>query len=463
MLAASGVLCSSVCVLRLQSSKILQTLFNETKRLRKTLAVTWDEAEFCNLLTSTDWAPLQAQASERGRVRPTEPLAQMFTLVAQHPWAIGAAVLIDCLTREAARGGAPRHGARLWTTLLSALGARGLPPGTALVLCIDQVDVSPWTHAGTAAQWQEHWQTFTHAVAQAGLPALSIWAGTDAGLAAVRQAIPEPHEFTEHPVGALTEAELQPLLPRLVRALPRARREPWAQQLAESPPAWRLPAHLLLATTCAAATAEGPQSDAATPSTWTPLEPAALVQHLVQTVQHRQPAAVALFQQLLAILAFLPPGQEFMVDDIFPLCDLQACALDVVSGRAMLERLLGECVRYGLLEYETYTSRYRTGHSIIQQALQELVCATVAERHAVWGWRQLASAVIYHVRYGERELLPWFARSMVAAAGEAEAAARMAPYLVAPLHRILGQSTKAERQRIAEALGQFPSPWRWNS
>jgi HEAT repeats len=324
-------------------------------------------------------------------------------------------------------------------------------------LCLDQLATPPLGRADAAEQWPQHWQTFVQATAADGLPCLVVWAGPEEGVLPVRQAVQSSHTLTEYAVGALSDEEWQRLLPRLARGVPRAGRSAWERLMAGIDAPLRLPAHALLATTCAVAMAESQQLDAASQHTVTPADATALVQRLVQTVQHRQPAAAAFFQQLLAIIAFLPPGKEFVIDEIFPLCDLEAVALDAVRGRATLAKLLGECVRYGLLEYATYTSRYNTGCSVIQHALQALVCATVHERSAVARWRQLAAAVIYHVQYGEREVLPALAQ-VTGAEENAGAAALLVVYLAAPLRRILGQSTKAERQYIAEGLGKFPSP-----
>ena len=442
-------------VLRVRSTKILQTLYNETKRLRKALAVSWEETEFWTILTSTDWAPLQDRASRRGGWRRPDPLAQLFTMVAEHPWAIGAAVILDSLTRDAARWGAKRHWLPLWTTVLHSLRARRLPRGTALVICIDQLEPCQVGESNAVEQWRQHWQAFTQAVTQAGLPLLVIWSGTAEGVAAVRQALQGLEAVTEHNIGGLSHEELHNILPKLLRNLPRATRSSWEQVLENADASLRLPAHLMLATTCAAAVAEENNGDAATLQTITQTETAALVQRLVHLVLRQQPAAAAgLFHQLLDILAFFPSGKNFVLDDVLPLCDLEAVGLDVVSGRAALEKLLGACVRYGLLEYNVYTSHYSTAHSMIQQALQAFVWAPVETRQAMVRRRQLATAVIHHIRLGESDLLQLFAQVMRAEA-ETEAAL-FARHLVAPLRRMLGQSTKAERQRIAEALGKFP-------
>src|SRR5262249_6038684 len=42
--------------LQSHSEQILQKVYNATQRVRKTLALHWDEAEFRQVLASTDWA-----------------------------------------------------------------------------------------------------------------------------------------------------------------------------------------------------------------------------------------------------------------------------------------------------------------------------------------------------------------------------------------------------------------------
>ena len=98
---------------------ILQTVYNATKRIRKTLALHWDEAEFRQMLASTDWAQLHAAAphtrSMTGRA-PT-PVAQLLASVQEHPWAIGAAAMLGMMGRGGT-GGTPQ---RLWTQRWAAL------------------------------------------------------------------------------------------------------------------------------------------------------------------------------------------------------------------------------------------------------------------------------------------------------------------------------------------------------
>jgi hypothetical protein len=441
--------------LQAQSEKILQTLYNDTKRLRRTLAVTWDEAEFRHVLTSADWTQLQEQQGHSGPRR-AAPLAELLTVVRQHPWAVGVATMLDAATRQ--RVMSQRSWPQRWTTLLRAIQTRHLPPGAVLVLLIDQL---PAEHAGspdTMQVWTQHWQEFVQAMAGEVPPLLVVWTGTAEGLQPVRQALPGTVPRTEHRLEELGDEDLQRLMPRLQRALPRLAREPWQRLVATDGIRIRHPASLLLAVNCIAAMAEQQQrAGVEAPPSLAEADAIACVTHLVQAIIQRYPAEEGLFRQLLEICAFFPPNRDFVVDDILPLCDMDALKLDVVTGRAMLETLLGACVRYGLLAYDPYAVRYTTGNSLIQQTLQELLYPVAPVRQAVARQRQVAAAVMHHMQHGDSEILGELV-GLIDTTGGANASTLLAPYLVAPLCRRLSQSTKAERQHIAGALGKFPSP-----
>src|SRR6266704_34367 len=65
--------------LQSHSEQILHKVYNATKRVRKTLALQWDEAEFRQVLASTDWAQLhEASPTTQGMAgRGATPLAQL--------------------------------------------------------------------------------------------------------------------------------------------------------------------------------------------------------------------------------------------------------------------------------------------------------------------------------------------------------------------------------------------------
>ena len=51
--------------LQAQSEKTLNMFYNDTKRLRKVLAVNWDEAEFRTFLASAEWTQSEATAASQ--------------------------------------------------------------------------------------------------------------------------------------------------------------------------------------------------------------------------------------------------------------------------------------------------------------------------------------------------------------------------------------------------------------
>jgi hypothetical protein len=152
----------------------------------------------------------------------------------------------------------------------------------------------------------------------------------------------------------------------------------------------------------------------------------------------------------------LYPGEEILLDDLFVYCDLESVGLDLVTGRATFEKLAGEFVRYGLLDYDPYTARYTTGNRVIQQALQAYAYPAEGARQTVARRRRHAAAVLRHVQRDNGEVLRQLAQQIDAEEGH-YAPSLLAPYLIPPLCRLLERSTKAERQRMASALGKFPS------
>jgi hypothetical protein len=184
---------------------------------------------------------------------------------------------------------------------------------------------------------------------------------------------------------------------------------------------------------------------------------AALVSNVVHSIRQQHPALAALWQQLLEAWAFLPPGQHLLIEDLLPLCDLETLGLNPVEGRTGLETLLGQCVRYGLLQYDPYASRYTTGHSRIQWALQRLVCPEASAQQVMALRRRIAAAVLHHIQHNDRSALGELAR-LLRDLPEGEASNVWTALLIAPLRRLLPARVKAERQQIATALGGFTSP-----
>ena len=440
--------------LQSNSEQILQKVYNATQRVRKTLALRWDEAEFRQVLASTDWAQRHEASPSTPSVSgaASAPLAPLLASVQEHPWAIGAAAVLGV----SGRGGAGSTGQRVWEQrwlmFLRALRARYRPGEAVIVLVIDQVPPSApdMTPGGTEAA--RDWQTFTTLTAAERLPLLIVWAGTADGLQPIHQALRGAMLLTEYQIEPLVDEDQQRFIHQAVRSLPRRLQTSWSQALAAARDVTAMPGWLLLATTCAAATSEQP--DVHRLASLVQADPAALVSQLVEVIRQRHPAQAPLLRQVLEACAFMPPGKQLVVDDLLPLCDFAGLGLDPVTGRTHLEMLLGQCARYGLLRYDPYTARYMLGHSTIQEALQGLIYPDVGARQQMARQRRLAAALLHHVQQGERVGLTALAQHVEATYG---AAARelLAPLVVVPFRRLLPTCTKEERQRMATTLGGF--------
>ena len=440
--------------LQAQSEKTLDMLYNDTKRLRKVLAVNWDEAEFRTFLASADWTQLQQQSPSRraGLVRGPDALGQFLAAAHAHPWAVGAATLLEVLARDASLGRQEGVLAHRWEGLLRAIQRRGLPPGAVFVVLIEQLaDDAPH-----AEQWAEHWRRFARVTAESTLPFLVLWSGTAAALQPVHQALHGMVPLTTHHVEGLAATERQPLLSRLLRVLPRGVQGAWEQVITANDATFGNPAYLILSTTCVAAMAEAPPVADQTLATLAAAQAGECVGPLMERIAQRHAGQEGLLRQLSEICAFLPPKEDGTLDDLFLYCDLDAVGLDVVTGRATFEKLVGEFVRYGLLDHDPFTGRYTAGNGIVQQALQAYVYPSDGARQAVARRRRRAAAVLRHVQRESGEVLRELAQRIDAEEGGVTPSL-LAPYLLPPFRRLLARSTKAERQRIASALGTFPS------
>ena len=440
--------------LQSHSEQILQKVYNATQRVRKTLSLQWDEAEFRQVLASTDWAQLHETSPSTSSVAgpASTPLAPLLTSVQEHPWAIGAAAILGVSGRGVVGSTMQRVWAQRWIMFLRALRARHRPGEAVIVLVIDQVPPSApgMTSGGTGAACD--WQTFTTLMAAEQLPLLILWAGTADGLQPIHQALRGAMPLTEYQIEPLVDEDQQRFIRQAVRSLPRGLQTSWAQALAAAGDITAMPGWVLLATTCAAATSERP--DVPSLASLVQADPAALVSQLVEAIRQRHPAQAPLFRQVLEACAFMPPAKQLVVDDLLPLCDFAGLGLDPATGRASLEMLLGQCARYGLLLYDPYAARYTLGHSAIQEALQGLVYPDVSARQQMAHQRHLAAALLHYVQQGERPGLAALAQHIEQAYG---AAARelLAPLVVVPFRRLLPTCTKEERQRMAITLGGF--------
>jgi hypothetical protein len=402
--------------LQSHSEQILHKVYNATQRVRKTLALHWDEAEFRQVLASTDWAqPHEASRSTPSMSRAAStPLAPLLSSVQEHPWAIGAAAL---------------------------LVIDHMPPGTPAVL-----------PAGTGGR--SDWQTFATLTAAEQLPLLIMWAGTAAGLQSLHQTLRGTMPLTEYRLEPLLDEDQQLFIRQAVRGLPRGLQMPWSQALMDAGDVTAIPGWCLLATTCAAATS--PPPDAQSLASLAQADLATLVSQLVEAIRQRHPVQAPLFRQVLEACAFMPPGKQLVVDDLLPLCDFAGLDLDPATGRAYLEILLGQCARYGLLRYDPYAARYTLGHSAIQEALQGLVYPDVSACQQMARQRRLAAALLHHIQQGERVGLAALAEYIEETYGGA-ARELLAPLVAVPFRRLLPTCTREERQRIATTLGGFTS------
>lgn len=440
--------------LQTQSEKVLSMFYNDTKRLRKMVAVNWDEPEFRAFLSSTAWTQVQehAPAPASGATRRPDALGQLLTMAREHPWAVGATTIIDVMARDAALG--RQHGAlqQRWHNLLQTLNKRGLPQGAVCVVLLEQLADYPQYRD----QWVEHWRDFVRITAESALPLLVIWTGTPEALQPVRQAGHDQGVWTTHRIEGLATEEVQALLPRLLRVLPRSAQSTWGRLVAADAVTFGNPAYLLLSTTCAAAAAqEQPPSEQLLSSIAT-ASTTELIARLLEHISQQPGMDTGLLRQLTEICAFFPPGEEVTMDDLFLYCDLEAAGREPVPGRVAFEKLAGAFVRFGLLSYDPYTAVYTTGNCLVQQALQAYVYPADGVRHTIARRRAHAAAVLRHVQHEQGDVLQQLARQIETEEGHVMPSL-LAPYLVPPLRRLLARSTKAERQQMASALGKFPS------
>src|SRR5919197_2348454 len=169
--------------LQSHSEQILQKVYNATQRVRKTLALRWDETEFRQMLASTDWAQLHeaSPSTPRGSGATSTPLAPLLASVQEHPWAIGAAAILGASGRGEMGSTVQRVWEQRWLMFLRALRARHRPGEAVIVLVIDQVPPSAadLTPGGTEAA--SAWQRFTTLTTAEQLPLLIVWVGPAAG------------------------------------------------------------------------------------------------------------------------------------------------------------------------------------------------------------------------------------------------------------------------------------------
>lgn len=441
-----------LCVtLQQRAEHILQTAYNATKRLRKTLALSWDEGEFQHMLASAEWLQHPTTPGPvRGRAgRSATPLGQLLDSVQEHPWALSAAVMLGRRASQAPGGSSQHLWQQRWLTYLQALESRYQPGETILVVLLDQLVTPRFDTPRQEPPEQPDWPAFTTTLTTVQLPVLLVWSGTPASVAPLQQAMQDSSSYAQYLIEPLDHALQAQLVRHTSRALAKARQAPWQEAVARAGEAALSPTWLLLATCNAAAG----QADLATLAT---ADTNALVQRLVEHIGKHTAATASLWRQLLEACAFMPPNAQFTVDDLLPRCDFATLGVEVAPGRVQLETLLSQCVRYGLLHYEPYAARYTLGDSAVQEALQRVVHPETAVRRPLARQRLLADAILRHVQQGEREGLADVARLGFAEYGEA-LGDLLAPTVLEPFRRLLPMSTRDERQRMAYALGGFPA------
>jgi|GEM_PF-1718425 len=462
---AGDCLVEAACMSRLltalqrQSEAILRRLYDDTKRIRKALAIDWDEAEFRTFLASADWARIQDEPVPLSRGTPSrgDALTQLLNTVREHPWGIGAATILDSLSQRGIR--APDASAWLarWTALLRAMQTRGVTPGSALVIIIDQLDAPPVSDAARAWRWESFWRDFVAASETVSLPLMILWSGTADSVAPVRQALEHPSTAAVHQLEALTEEAQQELLHRLQRALPREGRDVWQQAVTATGAMGQLyPGHLMLAATSAAAWAERGGTEAAFPQGLIAAEAPTWVERLIES-SRRQTVEESVFRQFLEACAFLPPGQDWTIEELLLLCHPETVGLDPVDGRTILENLLGQWVRYGLLRYNAFDSQYSAGDSLTQEAIRQWLHPDAVRRRQVAVQRQTAAAVLTYVQQGDTAMLAALGGMLQEMAAQ-EGAPSVTEHVLPSFRHMVWTLTKDERQHVAASLEALPVP-----
>jgi hypothetical protein len=444
--------------LKAQCARVLDKLYKDTKRFRKFISEQWDEQEFREFLASADWShyassPLPA-FSPRGRAQ-SDPMRQLLEVVKQHPWAIASATAMAFLSRPCPSGENFQQWTAYWSMLLQRLAASPQPFSSALVLLIDHLEPLR-TDPQTQDRWQANWQSFVAAIQASGLPILVVWSGRHETLLPLEQAVLDPETLHIYRLAELNDDEQQVLQQGVLRALPRAAQSRWQAEVSGALGDTRMPGVMALAALWTAASLNEPDVSA---QSWPTSEQEAadqLVQKLVDVLRLEQAEQAELLMHLLGIFSFWSAGHAFSLDDVLPFVDFESLGLEPLSGYPMVERLLGACVRFGLLQYDAFTSQFTTISGLIQRALRHAVVGDGATRQSILWRRRLASSVIDCLRYGQEGLLPALASQISAL--EESPASDLATYLPLPLCRMLRQSGKDEKYHMVQALGKFPSP-----
>ena len=433
-LLAQDVFASLLAGLRARSQQIVQKAYRDTRRLRSLKGLNWGDAEFSRMIAGTD----RAQSGQSAA-----PLASLLARVRQHPWAVGAATALEGLNREG--DAALRDPQRRWGDLIGAMGSRVEAGKAVLVVVVDQVEEEQ------AESFRAAWAALADALAQAGMPALVVWAGPAEAVELIRQALSEGTAPTTCTLEPLADEERERLIQQLARCLPSALQTPWREALGEAPDT-QAPAWLFLA--AAAAVAE--DAAAHTMRDLVRDDTGALVGRIVRRITRDHSDAAPLWHELLEAWAFLPPGKQVGVEAFMIRCTDEASPPDPAALRAGIEKLLGQGVRYGLLHHDLFSMRYTTGHTGIQASLQSFLHPDPTVRRQRARLRRLAAAILSHVHEGQRARLPALAELVDGIPLADDDLWNVA--MLTPFHRLLATCGIVERQRMATALGGLSTP-----
>ena len=434
-LLVEDVFISLLAALQRRSQQITEKMFRDTRRLRALKGLNWQEEEFTRMLAGPDMAH-----AGRG----TAPPATLVTRMRQHPWATAAAVALGGLksTPVEARPEPRQH----FVDLMRSLRDRIEPGSAVMVVLIDQVEEPE----DVPAESVQPWRALAEALVSARMPSLVVWAGPAEGLELVRQSLPPEAAPTTCLLEPLADKEWEHLRQQVARCLPATVRAPWQEamqgRINERSASW-----LFLAATAAVAVNGGHQA----PQELVRNDVEALVSRIVRRIARDHVDAASLWDELLDAWAFLPPSKQFSVEEMMIRCADDASRPDPAALRATIEKLLGHCVRYGLLHFDPYSARYTTGCTEIQASLRAFMHPNAASRRQWFRIRRLAAAIITHAQDGQRALLAAMSGLVAAAAQDDDDLWNRA--LLTPFHRLLVTCRVDERRRMALALGGFSS------
>ena len=441
-LLAEDLFLSLLAALQTTSQRITERMFRDTRRLRALKGLNWEEAEFTRVVAGTG-------AGQTGRG--TAPPASLLARVRQHPWAAGAAVALEELKRAPEEAWLEPQ--QRFVDLMGTIRDRLEPSDAVLVVAIDQVrgtghlpdDAAPTEFS------QPDWGAFAGALMGSRMPSLVVWAGPAEGVEAVRRSMPPEATPTNCVLEPLADSEWGRLCQQVARCLPATLRTPWQEAL-DGAPDGRSVSRLFLAAAAAVAEDSGPQ----TPRELVSEEAEALVSRIVRRIARDHTDGASLWDEILDAWAFLPSSEQIGVEEIMIRCADDGERRDAADLRADIEKLLAQCVRYGLLHYDPYSASYTTGCTDIQASLQIFVHPDPGARRQWSKIRRLAAAILARARHGQRAQLAAMADLVGAAAKDDDDLWNRA--LLTPFHRLLTTCRVGERQRTALALGGLPSP-----